>query len=40
MIIDVLIQILFFVMTLLCIALDNVEMSMAISLCYIAYLKS
>lgn len=40
MIIDVLIQFIFFVMTLLCIALDNVEMSIAISLCYIAYLKS
>lgn len=40
MIIDVLIQMLFFIMTLLCIALNNVEMSIAISLCYIAYLKS
>jgi hypothetical protein len=39
MVIDALIQMLFFVMTLLCIALDNVEMSIAISLCYIAYLK-
>ncbi len=38
--IDLLIQMLFFVMTLLCIALNNVEMAMAISLCYIAYLKN
>lgn len=40
MISDALIKMLFFVMTLLCIALDNVEMSIALSLCYIAYLKS